>query len=214
MQNVWQKAQLKSSCFPNISFLVPAFQFHFHLLPHPLLTPLPSPLWPFSICRWPSAVLGNFCFLSARAERARNVPRNVWQSNTDRALSTGRILNAENHKVQCAKSSHKSKSKLQIANRKWQMAIAEIEMHNRIISCPKGWSVRGMSCRAEWLWPNLLYCGGGGKWGSECDLVKLYAERRLTGMEMRIMRFAAVTEHEPKTNPELDTRWAAEFENC
>lgn len=93
--------------------------------------------------------------------------------------------------------------KIEIANRKSQMAIAEIEMHNRIISCLKGWPVRGMSCSGEWLWPNLLYCGGR---GSECDLVKLYAERRLTGMEMRIMRFAAVTEHEPKTNPELDTR--------
>lgn len=96
--------------------------------------------------------------------------------------------------------------KIEIANRKSQMANAEIEMHNRIISCPNGRSVRGMSCSGEWLWPNLLYFGGGGEWRSECDLVKLYAERRLTGMEMRIMRFAAVTEHEPKTNPELDTR--------
>lgn len=45
-----------------------------------------------------------------------------------------------------------------------------------------------------------------GEGGLGCDLVKLYAERRLTATEMRIMRFVAVTEHEPKTNPELDTR--------
>lgn len=53
---------------------------------------------------------------------------------------------------------------------------------------------------------SIILWGEGGVSGGECDLVKLYAERRLTGMEMRIMRFAAVTEHEPKTNPELDTR--------
>lgn len=86
------------------------------------------------------------------------------------------------------------------------MAIAEIEMHNKIISRPKGRPVKGVSCRGElvWLCGQIYYIVGEG--GLGCDLVKLYAERRLTATEMRIMRFVAVTEHEPKTNPELDTR--------
>lgn len=59
-----------------------------------------------------------FCILSTQS-----APRNV------RTLSARRIRNAQNHKAQCEINAQtgKSKSKLQS-----QIAIGEIEMHNKI----------------------------------------------------------------------------------
>lgn len=78
-----------------------------------------------------------------------------------------------------------------------QNTIAEIEMHNTIMSTKALRSsrirVRGAGCGPGLDWIGLGFqgfgCSGQMYFIGGSDLVKLYAERRLTASEMRIMGF-------------------------